>query len=557
MSWPGETTALLKTKSHVNKQCHKFHKRYTPPLLIVACFLVGTVLVLHFHPTMDQESRQQTLVDLTNIRFSKVRDGQETASSSEMIRIPPTPSQYTPEALKDLITWLPGLPRNESYFNMFSGYLTVSETNQRHIFYWYVESQGNPATDPLVFWTNGGPGCSGMLGFGQEHGPYHISADGRLTPNPYSWNRVANILYVEQPAGAGFSYSETPSDTVNVGDEEAASDNVVAIKSFLKKFPERVSNDFYIASESYGGHYVPQLAKKIVDRLGTPGFNINLKGFLVGNPWVDPFTNDVAQVRDFYQHGLISRPMFEVWMSQCSERVSYDHKACPHAISKMRRNMRDISPFALDYPVCTEDKVDLNDAVASQVMHFLNMTANAHEYPRSNNLPRFLPPDERYLPCAEEHLKVYLNQRSVQRAIHVRHIGQRWHACAPEEALSYRVADYLESQIDLYKELIVVAQNGMHNLSMLVFSGDNDSVCSTSSTQAWIYDLGVDPLPDQDWREWRVHKQTAGFVTRFDLGNQTGSRFLFATVHGAGHEVPAYRPVEALKLFQKFLSDEL
>ena len=396
-----------------------------------------------------------------------------------------------------------------------------------------------------------------MLGFGMEHGPFHISQDGALSPNPYSWNKVANMLYVEQPAGVGFSYSDTPEDLVDVGDDDSSSDNVVAIQKFFEKFPERLSNDFYVSSESYGGHYVPQLARKIVERIGTPGFYVPLRGFLVGNPWVDPFTNAVAQVKSFFQHGLISLPMLEDWLSKCSDRSTYDHRACPKAISKMRKNMRDISPYALDYPICTEDKIDLNDAASSQVLHFLNVTATKFEYPRSNRSPRFLPPDEKYLPCAEQHLKVYLNQESVQKAIHVRNGPIRWHSCAPRDTLSYRESDYLESQIGLYKELIAIAKEGKLNLAMMVFSGDDDSVCSTSSTQAWIYNLGVDPLSDQDWSEWRVDKQTAGFVTRFDLGGKTHSRFIFATVHGAGHEVPAYRPIEALELFKKFIRNEL
>ena len=99
----------------------------------------------------------------------------------------------TPEAQADWITSLPGITDHALAalgFRMFSGYLTVSARNGRHIFYWYVESQGNPTTDPVLFWTNGGPGCSGLLGFGQEHGPFVISHDGYLTPNPYSGDRI-------------------------------------------------------------------------------------------------------------------------------------------------------------------------------------------------------------------------------------------------------------------------------------------------------------------------------------------------------------------------------
>lgn len=33
-----------------------------------------------------------------------------------------------------------------------------------------------------------------------------------LVDNYYSWNKLANMLYVEIPSGVGFSYSDTPSD---------------------------------------------------------------------------------------------------------------------------------------------------------------------------------------------------------------------------------------------------------------------------------------------------------------------------------------------------------
>ena len=66
---------------------------------------------------------------------------------------------YTPEAQQDWIPHLPGLHYDPG-FNQFAGYLTVDEDHGRHLFYWYVESQGNPEEDPVALWTNGGPGCS-------------------------------------------------------------------------------------------------------------------------------------------------------------------------------------------------------------------------------------------------------------------------------------------------------------------------------------------------------------------------------------------------------------
>ncbi len=49
-----------------------------------------------------------------------------------------------------------GFPNQEkpASFRQFSGFLDISPA--KHIHYVYVESQNSPATDPVVFWTNGG-----------------------------------------------------------------------------------------------------------------------------------------------------------------------------------------------------------------------------------------------------------------------------------------------------------------------------------------------------------------------------------------------------------------
>ena len=129
----------------------------------------------------------------------------------------------------------------------------------------YFESENSPSEDPVVMWTNGGPGCSGLLGLFTEQGPYMTVSEGVLTPNPYSWNKVANMLFVEQPAGVGFSYSDD-TDDYKTGDEQAAIDNHALILAFLDRFPEVKSNPFFITSESYGGHYMPSLAKEVRGR---------------------------------------------------------------------------------------------------------------------------------------------------------------------------------------------------------------------------------------------------------------------------------------------------
>lgn len=140
----------------------------------------------------------------------------------------------------------------------YSGYLDVTANKSLH--YAFVQSQNNSKTDPVVIWFNGGPGCSSLLGYFQEHGPFVIDdGETHIKKNPYPWNLRANVLYIESPAGVGFSKA-TNLDDLKHNDLSTSKDALVALQVWYSKFPEFKTNDLYITGESYGGIYVPYLA---------------------------------------------------------------------------------------------------------------------------------------------------------------------------------------------------------------------------------------------------------------------------------------------------------
>ncbi|CAI8586008.1 unnamed protein product [Vicia faba] len=117
----------------------------------------------------------------------------------------------------DKISSLPQQPKVE--FQQYAGYVTVDEVQKRSLFYYFVEAEVEPASKPVVLWLNGGPGCSSVgAGAFVEHGPFKPSKNG-LIKNDYSWNKEANMLYLESPAGVGFSYSANESFYDFVNDE--------------------------------------------------------------------------------------------------------------------------------------------------------------------------------------------------------------------------------------------------------------------------------------------------------------------------------------------------
>ena len=101
----------------------------------------------------------------------------------------------------DQITSLPGaaFPFASAHY---SGLLSITPTKKIH--YYYVESERNPSTDPIMFWTNGGPGCSGMLALFTEQGPWRPQSDGTLIHNPATWATLSSMVFLEQPAGMNY-----------------------------------------------------------------------------------------------------------------------------------------------------------------------------------------------------------------------------------------------------------------------------------------------------------------------------------------------------------------
>ena len=148
----------------------------------------------------------------------------------------------------DEVTSLPGwngpLPSRQ-----FSGYLSVGP--HKHLHYWLVEAESSPATAPVVLWLNGGPGCSSLDGFIYEHGPFRTDPTDatKLIRFEQTWASVANMLYLEAPAGVGFSYSTDAAD-YDTNDDKTAADSAEALQAFFAAFPQYASNDFFITGES-------------------------------------------------------------------------------------------------------------------------------------------------------------------------------------------------------------------------------------------------------------------------------------------------------------------
>ena len=87
----------------------------------------------------------------------------------------------------------------------WSGFVRTNEATEETLFYVLIESESDPASDPVIWWMNGGPGASSLAGMFLENGPLLFNDAGNLVRNPLTWAQHANILYVEFGPGIGWS----------------------------------------------------------------------------------------------------------------------------------------------------------------------------------------------------------------------------------------------------------------------------------------------------------------------------------------------------------------
>lgn len=156
-----------------------------------------------------------------------------------------------------------------------------------------------------------------MLGFMQEHGPWVLPDGGTtLVRNEYAWNKEANVLYIEQPAGVGFSTCDQGSADCAHDDNSSAEDNLKVVLAWFEKFPEFKANDLYISGESYAGIYVPYLVNAIhhynQEHLTDSQFKPNLKGMMVGNGVTNwKYDTEPAYIEMAYWHRLFDDKVYD------------------------------------------------------------------------------------------------------------------------------------------------------------------------------------------------------------------------------------------------------
>lgn len=446
--------------------------------------------------------------------------------------------QISPKILRkqeaDRVIGLPGQPPVS--FKHYSGYVTVNETHGKALFYWFFEATADPQNKPLVLWLNGGPGCS-SIGFGaaEELGPFFPQKDiPKLKFNNYTWNHAANMLFLESPVGVGFSYTNTSSDIKALGDTIAAKDSYTFLANWFRRFPQYKSNEFYIAGESYAGHYVPQLAEHIFDsNKNVPKEDyVNFKGFMVGNALLNDETDQTGMIDYAWDHAVISDRLYADIKSKCNFSNPEPSNDCDDALNRYYDVYKIIDMYSLYSRTC----VDSNSSQTARIRPVIQGIAPLPLSKYSGWHKRPIG----YDPCASDYTEIYMNRPDVQKALHanVSNIAYPWTHCSDNITFW---KDAPPSMLPIIKKLV------KGGLRIWVYSGDTDGRIPVTATRLTLRKLGLKII--QEWTPWYTNnEQVGGWSIAYD-------GLMFVTVRGAGHQVPTFKPYQSLQLFYHFLAN--
>mmetsp|Transcript_6680 Transcript_6680/g.11905 ORF Transcript_6680/g.11905 Transcript_6680/m.11905 type:complete len:605 (+) Transcript_6680:89-1903(+) len=432
-----------------------------------------------------------------------------------------------------------------------AGYMNVKGSqfdtdNDKNLFYWFFEKRttsqlpaGNPKLEsgdpkkkgekgetPLVIWLTGGPGCSSSLALLSENGPCSVETDGATTKvNPYSWTESANVLWLDQPADVGYSYGQG-----NDSNEEMISEDAYYFLQawFKSDEGEKYKNSpLFIVGESYGGHYAPAIAHRILEgnkKVKKGLAKLNLKGLAVGNGLTDP--------EEQYK-----------WYAEMAYNNSHDDKVISEQTYKA---------MTAAIPLCTKGIKECNkgdnmlNSFACQGAFMYCNTALTTPYRATGKNPydmsKDCPPTNPL--CYDfSHVEKFMNLDTTKKALHVDEHNPTWKTCNMMINMSFHV-DWMKNFAPYVKDLVNAG------IPALIYAGDLDFVCNYLGNREWTLKL--------DWK----HHDEFNAAEEHDWNSgaglaRTSNGLTFLQVYDAGHMVPADQPEHALQMITQFLNGEV
>lgn len=395
----------------------------------------------------------------------------------------------------------------------YSGYLDVDD--DKHFFFWFFESRNDPANDPVLLWLNGGPGCSSLLGLFMELGPSMLNKKLEPVYNKFGWNANASTIFLDQPVNVGYSYSSS-----GVTSTAAAAEDVYAFLSlFFAKFPQYAKQDFHIAGESYGGHYVPKFAAEIMKHKNR---NINLKSVAIGNGLTDGLTQ-----YEYYGPMACGEGGYPAVLDQgtCDSMAG----SVPRCTGLIKSCYNSGSTW-----VCVPASIYCNNVMIGP---YQRTGKNVYDIREDCKGSSGLCYDE------IEWIGSYLNQDKVRSAVGAEVTS--YDSCNMDINRNFLMnGDWMLPFHTYITELLEAG------VPVLIYAGDADYICNWLGNKAWTERL-----------EWKGQKDYAGLkMSDYTIeGKKYGEfkeagNFTFLRLFQGGHMIPYDQPLASLSMINRWLA---
>nr|CAG8504938.1 14225_t:CDS:10 [Entrophospora candida] len=340
---------------------------------------------------------------------------------------------------------------------------------------------------------------AGMDGVFLESGPWRMNSDQTLNSTSSSWNEYANVLYVDQPAGTGFSFADSNNYLTNI--TQIPTQFLLFLDKFFEIFPEFSQDEVYLTGESYAGTFIPYIAKAIIDRIA------------IGNGWIDP----VSQYNAYYtfaveknlldgEHKTLAEKQLETCKGMLNKQVQIHLDSCEDILSTVLESSRRRSGND-DNCINQYDIRDYTDTFPSCGINW---------------------------PYELTTVRSYLRRTDVVGAIHADSQQLGWVECNGGVGRLFND--------DLLPDLL-------KNINVLLYNGDQDFVCNVNGIRDMISNLewnGSKGFMNNTAKPWYINDEIVGEVT-------SERNLTYAVIYKASHMVPYDAPVQSLDIIYRFI----
>ncbi|KLO08516.1 KEX1 protein [Schizopora paradoxa] len=434
----------------------------------------------------------------------------------------------TPSAASFYVRGLPGLSTDPTRpLHMYAGHISSdpeesklpASTVTAHLFFVLVKARRLADKERILFWFNGGPGCSSMDGFMMETGPFRVDGKGGLRMIDGGWEEYTNMVFVDQPAGTGFSYVSTDRFVHDI--KTGAQQVVEFMRNFYKIFPEYKSMDTYIGGESYAGQYIPYIGDAIL----SSDLHQPLKGLAIGNGWIDARRQYPAYLEYALKHSIIEEN------SDIYRRVKETTDVCVETMNKINTE----EPISLSR--CERLVSMISESQQMERQDGEQMCMNVYDVRKYDTLPAC----GMNWPEDLSEATNYLDRKDVKAALNANAKSESWVEC--NGRIGGEITNRgVSSSVTLLPSLL-------EKIPIMLFAGDQDFICNYVGIENLISALswnGQQGLGTVETKSWSVDGTPAG--TWVESRNLS-----YVKIFNASHMVPYDVPHVAHDMILRFM----